>query len=376
MLSGGFTRAQAALAFIVLTAAIAFGLTLHASATTIYSLFDRATEGLFLPLLLALILSFLLEPLVQRFEREGLGRTLAIFLSFLVLLLLLGLLGYWLAPSDWGRMWSSLRADFPRYLNQGVDFLTQLQERLHAYLPMISEFDLPDKARELANALFADVLLATPALTLRLGSLLVIVPLFCFFFLRDGNRIVRGLISLTPNRYFELVLDLSHHINTQMAYFIRGRILEALIVGLVTGLGLSLTDIRYAPILGVVAGVANLVPYIGPIVGMIPGFLIAFVDLGLGWQFWWVVITYVLIAQVIVDSFILIPILISRVANLHPLWVILAIIMGGRLYGVVGMIIGVPVFSIFRIVFQGLRSYRSTFALPYTEGETSYPRSP
>ena len=135
------------------------------------------------------------------------------------------------------------------------------------------------------------------------------------------------------------------------------------------GFGLSLTDIRYAPILGIVAGITNLVPYVGPIVGMIPGILIAFVDLGLGGQFWWVVVVYIVIAQVILDNFILIPILISRVANLHPLWVILAIIMGGRLYGVLGMIIGVPIFSIIRILFIEIRNYRSAFTLPVTAYE-------
>jgi len=78
-------------------------------------------------------------------------------------------------------------------------------------------------------------------------------------------------------------------------------------------------------------------------------------------------------SQVIVDNFILIPILISRVSNLHPLWVILAIIMGGQLYGVLGMIIGVPVASTIKIALLEIRHYRSTFALPDTTPETDRP---
>ena len=87
-----------------------------------------------------------------------------------------------------------------------------------------------------------------------------------------------------------MVLDLYSSIGKQLAQFIRGRLLEALIVGLVVTLGLSLTDIRYAPFLGIFAGLANLVPYIGPLVGMVPGLLVALVDLGLGGQFWWILI--------------------------------------------------------------------------------------
>jgi putative permease len=94
---------------------------------------------------------------------------------------------------------------------------------------------------------------------------------------------------------------------------------------------------------------------------MIPGILIALVDLGLGAEFWWIVCVYLLIAQIILDNFVLIPILISRVSNLHPLWVILAIVMGGKLYGVIGMIIGVPIASIIKIAILEVRQYRRTF---------------
>jgi len=97
---------------------------------------------------------------------------------------------------------------------------------------------------------------------------------------------------------------------------------------------------------------------------MIPGLLIALVDLGMGGQFWWIFIVYFLIAQVIVDNFLLIPILISRVSNLHPLWVIIAIVMGGKLYGILGMIIAVPIASIIKIVLIEIRQYRRAFALP------------
>ena len=114
---------------------------------------------------------------------------------------------------------------------------------------------------------------------MRIGSLFLLVPLFSFFFLRDSRRMMRSLISLTPNRYFEMVLDIYDHVSWQLAHFIRGRILEALIIGVVVWLGLSMTDIRYAPLLGVIAGVTNLVPYIGPFVGMVPGLVIALVDL-------------------------------------------------------------------------------------------------
>jgi putative permease len=362
------TRAQFLLLFLTLTAAIATGLAIFSSASTVISLLRTATEGLFLPILLSLIVAFLLEPIVSFIEGEKINRTASIFIVYFLATVLFSLLATWFTP-HWQGMWDSLRTDFPRYTAGLIDFLKNVQANLHSRLPFIDSYDLPAKARTLAESLLAAILVQTPKSALRLGSLLIIVPLFSFFFLRDGNRILRACIALAPNRYFEMAHDLSYLISRQLAHFIRGRILEAFIIGLVVTIGLSFTDIPYAPILGLFAGVTNLVPYVGPIVGMVPGILIALVDLGMGGQFWWIVTVYFLIAQVLLDNFILIPILISRVSNLHPLLVILAIIMGGKLYGVVGMIIGVPVANIIKIAFLEIGHYRRAFALPETPPE-------
>lgn len=366
------TRTQLLLIFLVLTASIASGLAIFTSASRITELLHVASTGIVLPVLLALVVAFLLDPLVSRFERGPLNRSASIFLVFLLvagaLYLAAGLLS-----SHWSAMWDSLRSDLPRYLSRGLDMVKELEKILKGYFPYMSGFDLPSRGRILTEQLFSLVLSHTTGSALRLGSLMLLVPLFSFFFLRDGHKIIRFSVGLAPNRYYEMAHDLSYLISRQLSHFVRGRVLEAAIVGTVVGFGLSFTDIRYAPLLGLFAGVTNLVPYLGPIVGMIPGILIALVDLGMGGQFWWIVATYLIIGQVILDNFILIPILISHVSNLHPLWVIIAIIMGGKLYGVLGMIIGVPVASIVKIIIIEIRYYRRTFTLPVASQDNEIP---
>jgi putative permease len=357
----GFSRAQVVLLYIVLTAAIASGISIFSSASTITSMMRTATDGLFLPVLLSLIVAFLLDPAVNFFERESIGRTGSIFIVYALVSIFILLMMLLIGPPNWNGMLKALQADFPRYFGRAVDYFNLKLSALQTQLPFFKNYDLADKLRSSTEELIGMVLTQTPKSALRIGSLFLLVPLFSFFFLRDSRRIMRGIISLTPNRYFEMALDIYDHVSWQLAHFIRGRILEALIIGIVVWMGLSLTDIRYAPILGIIAGVTNLVPYIGPIVGMVPGLIIALVDLGMGAQFWWILCVYLLIAQIILDNFILIPILISRVSNLHPLLVILAIVMGGKLYGVLGMIIGVPIASIINIIILEIRQYRSTF---------------
>ena len=364
-----WTRAQVALAFLILTAGIACGQAVYSSASSVIGLLRTAFSVLFLPLLLSLVLTFLLDPLVSGLERLF-SRTGSIFVIYILTLGLAGLAILWLTP-HWQEFWSNIGADIPRYSGQVMVALKNIIATLHDRFPVIAEFDLTAKGHIWTDQLMSAILAETPESAMKVGGLMVIVPLFTFFFLRDGRSILRACTSLAPNRHFEMVRDLSYLVSRQLAHFVRGRIIEAIIVGLVVAVGLSFTDIRYAPMLGIFAGVTNLIPYIGPIIGMVPGILMAFVDLGPGGQFWWIVILYILIAQVLVDNFILIPILISRVANLHPLLVFFAIIAGGKFYGVIGMIIGVPIVSVIKIALLEIRTYRRTFRLPESalEGE-------
>lgn len=364
----GWTRAQVALAFLILTSAIACGLAVYSSASSLIGISRTAFSVLFLPLLLSLVLSFLLDPIVTQMEKLC-TRTGSIIIVYTMSLALILLAVLWLTP-HWREFWGNMRIDFPRYTSQVIESSKSLLAAVHERFPMIQEYAFPAKLRVWAEQLMAATLVQTPQSAMKVGGLMIIVPLFTFFFLRDGRKIMRSCVALAPNRYFEMVRDLSYLVSRQLAHFIRGRIIEAIIIGLVVTAGLSLTEIRYAPMLGIFAGVTNLIPYIGPIVGMIPGILIAFVDLGAGGQFWWIVILYVLIAQVLIDNFILIPILISRVSNLHPLLVFFAIIVGGKLYGIIGMIIGVPIVSIIKITLLEIRAYRRTFRLPETAIES------
>ncbi|PLX78304.1 MAG: AI-2E family transporter [Desulfuromonas sp.] len=355
-------RNQALLFYLTLTAGIATGLIVYSSATTIVTLLRTATTALFIPLLVSLVLTFLLEPPVTFLERKTGRRTLSIFIVYTLLGLLIYLFMIWMIPNS-KAAWQSLQADLPRYLGRLTEYFKELVDKLHNEFPVVATYDLPARGRAMAEQVLGGILISTPKSALGIGGILLIVPLFTFFFLRDGSRIVRTCLSFIPNRTFEMVHDMTYLIIMQLSYFVRGRIIEAAIIGCVVYAGLSLTDIRYAFFLAVFAAITNLIPYIGPLIGMVPGVLIALIDLGFGGQFWWIVITYFIIAQVIVDNFILIPILISRFSNLHPLWVITSIIIGGKLFGVIGMIIGVPIVSIIKITFTEIRHYRRTFSL-------------
>jgi predicted PurR-regulated permease PerM len=95
-------------------------------------------------------------------------------------------------------------------------------------------------------------------------SYIALVPLISFFFLREGNRIAHAIVELVPNPYFELSLNLLHHINAQIGGYIRGQILATSIVACLAVIGLSIVGLRFPLVVGVVAGLANMIPYLGP----------------------------------------------------------------------------------------------------------------
>ena len=152
---------------------------------------------------------------------------------------------------------------------------------------------------------------------------------------------------LVPNSVFEMVLDLQYQINRQLGQFIRARFLEASIVGLVTFLGLSLISFPFAFLLGGFAALTNLIPYIGPIIGAIPAVIIALVNNYETWDLSFLIGVY-LIAQLI-DAGILVPILVARIVNLHPVTVVLLIILGGQFMGILGMIISIPLANALKV---------------------------
>ena len=164
----GWTRAQVALAFFILTAAIACGLSIYSSASSLIGLSRAAFSVLFLPLLFSLVLSFLLDPLVTQLEKVF-TRTGSIFIVYVLTLGLTSLSILWMAP-HWQDFWNNMGTDFPRYTTQVIEFLKDIIAALHDRFPMIAEYDFPLKIRNWAEGLMAAIFAQTPQSAMKVGS--------------------------------------------------------------------------------------------------------------------------------------------------------------------------------------------------------------
>lgn len=306
-------------------------------------------ENLLVSSILALMISYSLGPVVNYLERQGMGRTVSTAFVFVAVGVVLGLLGLWLFPY-FGETFSRLQADMPRFITGVGQFISDMEFRLQETAGPLATFDLEAKVEVQLTDWTRDFFVHLPSLVKTFFTVMILGPFLAFFMVKDGRSSLRMVLGIVPNHLFETALSLLHQINFQIGQFVRARVLESVIVGLCTAIGLAMISFPYALLLGVVAGVMNLIPYIGPLIGALPAFAIALVNGHSSLGVFLVALVYV-VAQLI-DAGILIPMLVAKIVDLHPVTVIIVIIAGAQVLGILGMIISIPVASTLKVTFS------------------------
>lgn len=308
-------------------------------------------HNLLISVLISYIVYNLLAPLVDFLERKGVTRSVATAIPFIFTTLVFAIIIQLLVPILADQM-LSLNNNFPNLMKRTTDVMQHWQGRVNNSFLHVLKIDWANKVEPyVINGAQSIVSHLTDYFT----SFLAVCFLSTFigyFMLLQGRTWNRQLIELVPNNIFEMVLNLYHQISTQMGQFIRARILESILVSAMIWIGLKIIGFPYALLLATAAGVLNLIPYVGPIIGALPAFLIAMVEYENPNIHLSIFIVY-FFAQV-VDTVLLVPFFVAKIVNLHPLTVILAVIMGGQMMGILGMIISIPVASAFKLTIQAI----------------------
>ena len=307
-----------------------------------------AVPGLLVTFLLAFVISYLFKPLVNYFERKGLSRTTSIVVPFILIGFIMAGVSSFLIPRM-ALQAETFQGELPKYV-QGVSTLIKNNTaRANKLIAPFVEVDMAEQATKWLENSSTNLITNIPNWISQFLSTLLLAPYFAFFMLRDGQNVSRKLLSLVPNNLFETALNIFYQVNQQLGGFIRARLLEAVIVGTVVWIGFYLMDFPYAAILAVFAGATNLIPYVGPLIGAVPGLLVAVINQNSSGTLALVGAIYV-IAQA-VDMLFIIPLVVAKIVDLHPVTVVIVIIVGSQIMGVLGMIISVPVASIIKLTF-------------------------
>lgn len=313
------------------------------------------------PLILSLILSLLLNPLVVSLESRGFGRAAAALLVLGALVVVLATALTLLAPVI-GREVRTLsqlaQNETPATL------LEKFEALLRENLPWLKNPTFLAQVLKLAedflNSLFQRSVRLLPSVV-PLVIALVLIPFMTFFLLKDGRRLKKSFVALLPNRYFEMAVSLLHKIDRQVGNYVRGQLLVSLCVGILAAAALALLGVPYFLLIGAVAGLANIIPYFGPIAGAVPGVVLNVIDKGRLGAALPVIAAFLLIR--LIDDTLLSPNILGHSLHIHPLLVILAIFIGGEMFGVMGLLLCIPVTGIVKVAIQELawsfRHYRA-----------------
>ena len=309
------------------------------------------------PFVLAAMLAWLGDPLVDRLEARGRSRNTAVLLVFTAMVLLLVLALLILVPMI-ARQVSTLVESLPGYgdwmlqtalpwveARTGLDIRGWLDpERLTAYIR-----DHWERAGGIAATALGYVSRSGFAV-LGWVTNLVLLPLITFFFLRDWDRMVERVAAMVPRDHLDTVSRLARDSSEVLGGFLRGQFLVMLILGVMYGAGLWGVGLELGLLIGLIAGLLTFVPYLGPASGIVLGVIAALVQFG-DWQHVAGVLVVFGIGQVI-ESYWLTPKLVGDRIGLHPVAVIFAVLAGGQLFGFLGMLLALPAAAVANVLLR------------------------
>jgi putative permease len=306
-------------------------------------------NGILAPLLVAIVLAYLLEWPVARLQYLGLSRTLSTSVVLLIFAGVVMLAVFVIAPVTWQQS-INLMADLPSMLNRFYDFAATLPKRY----PALVDAGIIDMMAENLRAKLSGVgdnlvkfSLASLVGLLTLAIYLILVPMMVFFLLKDKEQMVSAVRRVLP-RDRGLAGQVWLEMNQQITNYIRGKVLEMIIVGVATYLVFFIMGMRYSLLLAVLVGLSVLIPYIGAMLVTIPVVVVALFQWGMGADFWTLFVAYLVVQGL--DGNVIVPLLFSEAVNLHPLVIILSVVIFGGLWGFWGVFFAIPLATLVKAV--------------------------
>lgn len=303
-------------------------------------------KGALTPLAAAFVIAYLLDPIIDRFEVRRVQRSIAIF----VLLALVGgifLSGILFVLPKLQREVSALALRMPDYLDRLVTVaIPSIEERFGIELPhtfedligSVRSGEIPLPLETLRNLLTG----AFATLTGSLGALvgLLVIPILAYYLLVEFDAIIARIGLWVPPRHRDYVFDKARTVDRLVSGFLRGQLLVAASLGALYAIGFAIIGIDLALGVGIVAGVLALVPYLGNAVALSTATVLCILKFGFDWHLGAVVGWYAVCQSL--EGFVLTPRIVGQSVGLHPAVVIVALLIGGDLFGFLGLLIAVP----------------------------------
>jgi predicted PurR-regulated permease PerM len=305
-------------------------------------------SGVLMPFVAAIILAYLLDPVVDRLERMGLSRLFGTLLVMLLVTLVFVLVLLAAVPV--------LVNQLSAFIEKGPGYIARLQVLIaEQWGPLIARLGGPERLKEVQTALSGGMgdaakwaggvltsIISGGSTVVGLISLLVLTPVIAFYLLLDWDHMVAKVDGWLPRPQAPVIRQLARQMDQTVAGFLRGQALLCLILGAFYAVALSVIGLNFGFLIGIVAGIISFVPFVGSITGFLIGGGVAIAQF---WpEYWWILaVLGVFALGQFIEGNILQPKLLGDAVGLHPVWLMFSLLAFGSLFGFVGVLLAVPV---------------------------------
>ncbi|MGG4490281.1 AI-2E family transporter [Metabacillus idriensis] len=338
--------------FLLILLLIGLNILVFMKVSFIFTPIEVLIKTILLPIILAAIVYYLLNPVVDFFERRGIRRIYTILVLFLVIIGLLTIMIVSVIPFLKEQVMSLIKS-FPQYTSDveqlvrdvvGSDFVNQAQRTLNINVADLSK-QISDQASTIIDNMFAgignivgivkDFILA-----------IVTLPFILFYLLKDGKKLGPYVLKFMPVTFRSSTYKVMHEMNNQISSYIRGQIIVSFCIGALMYIGFLIIGMEYASLLALIAAFTSVVPYLGPAIAITPAFIIALVTSP------FMVLKLIIVWTIVqlVEGKFISPQIMGRNLHIHPITIIFVILTAGNLFGVVGIILAVPGYAVLKVI--------------------------
>jgi len=324
-----------------------------------------------LPLIMAGILYYLMNPVVDYLEKKKIPRIWSIIGLFIIVVALI-IWGLVVIVPKIQEQTISFGNHFPQY----IDTIDQKMQEILGD-PFFAQFrtQLEDMGDKLISSL-GDIIRNISTFTVQgLGSFvgavativvaIITMPFILFYLLKDGKQLAPYLMKFLPNKMRQPTLKVLGEVNSQVSSYIRGQLTVAFAVAVMFIIGFSFIGLDYAITLGITAGFLNLIPYLGSFLAMVPAIFLGIV----GGPILLVKVLVVFVIEQTIEGRVISPLVLGSQLDIHPVTILVVLLTSGKLFGVVGVILGIPVYAAAKVIITHVFEWYKDVSSLYHEEE-------
>jgi predicted PurR-regulated permease PerM len=312
------------------------------------------------PMLCSLALAYLLAPVVAWFERRGWSRSSSVLLTISGAAVALALILIFILPGFWGQLVKTY--DQARERLGDKERVESLRQKVRQISPPVYDFleskvkkpgdsDLPERVFGMASQWLQKGLFSLVDVTASLLDLLLI-PFFVYYLLADYSAMRAHLDRLIPPRHRAVASTLISRINFVISSYVRNQLVIALVMGVLYSIGFAVASVPLALSIGLLSGLLNFIPYLGTLTGLTLSLSFVALDGGGIARILGVLAVFIIVQSV--EGYYLTPKLLGGSLDLHPMWVLVGLMISGSLFGILGIILAVPVIAIAKVALDFL----------------------